>query len=49
VTAATCEFAYRVDPDEVLQPHGEGHPGQIRKAVDALLEAHRPVLYIGGG
>ncbi len=50
VTAATCEFVY---PDEIrmkyYNPTVEGHPGQIRKAVDALLEARKPVLYIGGG
>ena len=27
----------------------KGHPGQIRKAVDALLHAKRPMLYCGGG
>ena len=27
----------------------KGHPGQIRKAVDALLQAKRPMLYSGGG
>ncbi len=27
----------------------KGHPGQIRKAVDTLLQAKRPMLYSGGG
>ena len=27
----------------------KGHPGQIRKAVEALLHAKRPMLYSGGG
>ena len=27
----------------------KGHSGQIRKAVDVILEAKRPVFYIGGG
>ena len=27
----------------------KGHPGQIRKAVEALLGAKRPMLYSGGG
>lgn len=27
----------------------KGHPGQIRKAVDTLLQARRPMLYSGGG
>ncbi|MCG8383791.1 MAG: acetolactate synthase 3 large subunit [Gammaproteobacteria bacterium] len=26
-----------------------GHPGQIRKAVDLLLKAKRPMIYYGGG
>ena len=30
-------------------PVQKGHTGQIRKAVDLMLEAKRPVLYIGGG
>jgi acetolactate synthase-1/2/3 large subunit len=30
-------------------PALRGHPLQIRKAVDALLAARRPVLYTGGG
>jgi acetolactate synthase-1/2/3 large subunit len=30
-------------------PVEKGHPGQIRRAVDALLAAKRPVIYTGGG
>jgi len=30
-------------------PAGKGHPGQIKKAVAAMLAAQRPVLYTGGG
>ncbi len=30
-------------------PVEKGHPGQIRKAVDLLLQAKRPVFYTGGG
>jgi len=30
-------------------PTYEGHPGQLRKAVRALLKAKRPVFYVGGG
>jgi len=30
-------------------PVAKGHPGQISKAVDLLLDAERPVLYTGGG
>jgi acetolactate synthase-1/2/3 large subunit len=30
-------------------PTVKGHPGQIRKAVDLLLSAERPMIYSGGG
>ncbi|MEE2024356.1 acetolactate synthase 3 large subunit [Alkalimonas mucilaginosa] len=30
-------------------PTAAGHPGQIKKAVTALLKAKRPVIYAGGG
>jgi len=30
-------------------PATKGHPGQIKKAVDVLLNAHRPMIYSGGG
>ena len=30
-------------------PVMKGHPGQIKKAVNLMLEAERPVLYTGGG
>ena len=28
---------------------GKGHSGQIKKAIDALLTANRPMIYTGGG
>ncbi|MGZ4902209.1 MAG: biosynthetic-type acetolactate synthase large subunit [Halobacteriota archaeon] len=31
------------------QPTYEGHPRQIKRAANAIAEAHRPVLYVGGG
>src|SRR6188508_3494633 len=50
VTAATCEFAY---PESVVMrsynPVKKGHAGQIKKAVQLLLEAERPMVYTGGG
>jgi len=50
VGMATCEFIW---PEEVhmrsYQPVLEGHAGQVRKAVTAMLKAKRPVLYTGGG
>ncbi|HEV8661799.1 MAG TPA: biosynthetic-type acetolactate synthase large subunit [Candidatus Methylomirabilis sp.] len=44
------EFAY---PDKVFlrsyNPTVEGHPGQIKKAAQAILKAKKPILYVGGG
>jgi len=31
------------------QPTYEGHAGQIKRAAKAISEAHRPVIYVGGG
>ena len=31
------------------QPTDKGHRGQIKRAVQTLLDAKRPVLYTGGG
>ena len=31
------------------QPSVRGHSGQIRKAIETLIAAKRPVLYSGGG
>ncbi len=50
VTANKAEYAY---PDSVsvrsYNPVTKGHPGQIKKAVDLMLSAKRPMLYTGGG
>jgi acetolactate synthase-1/2/3 large subunit len=50
VTVAKAEFVY---PDEVAMrsynPVRKGHAGQIKKAVQLLLEAKRPMIYTGGG
>lgn len=50
VQSASCEFKY---PEKVelknYQPTYKGHPGQIKKAVEIILKAKRPVLYTGGG
>ncbi len=46
----TVPFSY---PKEVemrsYSPPTQGHPGQIRKAVDIILSAKRPMVYSGGG
>jgi acetolactate synthase-1/2/3 large subunit len=50
VTSARCKFAY---PDEIrlrsYNPVIKGHSGQIRKAVQLLAGAKRPMIYTGGG
>ena len=51
-TAPNEKFEYHF-PESVslrsYQPSIKGHAGQIRKAVELLLSAKRPVLYAGGG
>jgi acetolactate synthase-1/2/3 large subunit len=50
ITAQKAEYAY---PKSVTMrsysPVSKGHPGQIKKAVDLILSAKRPVIYTGGG
>src|SRR4030066_1100458 len=50
VTAARCKYDY---PKDVVMrsysPVTKGPPGQIKKAVDLLLAAKRPMIYTGGG
>lgn len=50
VTQQSCPFDY---PAEIrmrsYNPTYKGHAGQIRRAVQMLLEAKRPMIYTGGG
>ncbi|TMH82323.1 MAG: acetolactate synthase 3 large subunit, partial [Betaproteobacteria bacterium] len=50
VTTHSCEFQY---PESVAMrsynPVRKGHAGQIKKAMQLLLEAQRPMVYTGGG
>ena len=50
VTQHKCAYEY---PQHVsmrsYNPTYKGHTGQIKKAVNMLLEAKRPVIYTGGG
>lgn len=50
ITVNKCEFQY---PETVsmrsYNPVTKGHAGQIKKAVQLLLEAERPMVYTGGG
>jgi acetolactate synthase I/II/III large subunit len=50
VSLKTCAFHYpeRVDMRS-YNPVRKGHGGQIRKAVQLLLQAKRPYIYTGGG
>ncbi len=50
VTANVTEYRY---PDSIemrsYRPTVKGHPGQIKRAVQLLLSARRPMIYTGGG
>src|SRR5690554_2936290 len=51
ITVAMCKFAAK--RGEVMMrsysPVTKGHQGQIKKAVQMLLSAERPMIYTGGG
>ncbi|HET9651261.1 MAG TPA: biosynthetic-type acetolactate synthase large subunit, partial [Usitatibacter sp.] len=50
VTQAKAPFAYpKTIALRSYNPVTKGHAGQIRKAVQLLLEAKRPMVYSGGG
>ncbi|MDA0190252.1 MAG: acetolactate synthase 3 catalytic subunit [Proteobacteria bacterium] len=50
VTAARCDFDYpKTIQMRSYNPVVKGHLGQIKKAVDLLLKAKRPMIYTGGG
>ncbi len=50
VTAHKCEYKYPKKVDiRSYNPVTKGHPKQIKKAVELMLEARRPVIYTGGG
>ena len=50
VSAQLCEFHYpKTVSIRSYNPVVKGHPGQIKKAVQLLLEAKRPMIYSGGG
>ena len=50
ITAHKTEFSY---PKEMVMrsynPTVKGHPGQIKRAIDLILSAERPMIYTGGG
>jgi len=50
VTNHKCEFEYpKTISMRSYDPVVKGHGGQIKKAVQLLLEAKRPMIYAGGG
>ncbi|MCX7168201.1 MAG: acetolactate synthase 3 catalytic subunit [Rhodocyclales bacterium] len=50
VTNQKCEFEYpKTIAMRSYNPVVKGHSGQIKKAVQMLLEAKRPMIYAGGG
>ena len=50
ITAAKAEFSY---PREIkmrsYNPTVKGHTGQIKRAMDIIVNAKRPMIYTGGG
>jgi len=50
VTAQIEEFDYGIELDlETYKPHTKGNPRQIKKAIEAIAKAKRPLFYLGGG
>ncbi|MGB2817206.1 MAG: acetolactate synthase 3 catalytic subunit [Burkholderiaceae bacterium] len=50
VTVARAEYSYPRELDmRSYKPVVKGHQGQIKKAVQLLLAAERPMIYTGGG
>lgn len=50
ITAMKAEFKYPKKVDiRSYNPVTKGHPGQIKRAVQMLLDAERPMIYTGGG
>ncbi|MQY53241.1 MAG: biosynthetic-type acetolactate synthase large subunit [Firmicutes bacterium] len=50
VQRASCEFVYHKEVEiRSYKPKYEGHPQQIKKAIDLIKESQRPVIYAGGG
>jgi len=50
VTAEIAEFDYSIELElETYKPHVKGNPRQIKKAMEAIANAKRPLFYLGGG
>ncbi|MEA1892486.1 MAG: acetolactate synthase large subunit [Campylobacterota bacterium] len=50
VTAEIAKFDYSLDLElETYKPHVKGNSRQIKKAMEAISKAKRPLFYLGGG
>ena len=50
ITAHRAEYHYPKTVEmRSYSPVEKGHPGQIKRAVDLILQAKRPMIYTGGG
>lgn len=52
ITAPTMKCPYHYPSEVVLRsymPAEKGHTGQIKKAVEMMLRAKKPIIYAGGG
>ena len=50
ITANIAEFNYDIELDlETYKPHTKGNPRQVKKAMEAIANAKRPLFYLGGG
>ncbi len=50
VTAQIAEFDYSLELNlETYKPHTKGNPRQVKKAIEAIAKAKRPLFYLGGG
>lgn len=50
VTAQVEKFDYSIELNlETYKPHTKGNPRQIKKAMEAISKAKRPLFYLGGG
>ncbi len=50
VTMADIEFEYPEKVDLIgYKPKTKGHPKQIKKAVDLIMQSERPIILAGGG
>ncbi len=50
ITADSCEYEYPKSVDmRSYKPVMKGHTGQMKRAVDMIASARRPMIYSGGG